>query len=270
MRYATLMVHLELGRSHAALLKMTAELAERFRAGVIGIAACQPQVACGDGFGYVPQAREETVMQLAAAEVAFHAAFEGLGPVLWRSSETCANAAAYVASEARSADLVLTSIGTSEFLDPSRAVNTGDLVMQAGRPVLIVPTTCSTLKLDRVLIGWKDTREARRAVTDALPVLKQASEVSVVEIAAENDLTQAGRRIRDVVAWLDRHEIAATGWTRLSTGDDASMLHAIGHARGTDVMVAGAYGHSRLREWVLGGVTRDLLLSGHQCTLTSH
>lgn len=276
MSYATLMVHLELGRSNAALLKMTTELAERFHAGVIGIAACQLQVAYGDGYGYVSgdiyeQAREEIVEELTAAEVEFHAALQGHNASIeWRSSQTYANVAAYVANEARCADLVLTGVGTGEFLDPSRGVDTGDLIMQVGRPVLIVPSACSRLTLDSVLIGWKDTREARRAVSDALPVLKQANEVSVVEIAAENDLTEAGKRVRDVIAWLGRHAIVATGWTRLATGDDASMLNAIGQAKGMDLIVAGAYGHSRLRQWVLGGVTRNLLLGGNRCSLTSH
>ena len=73
------------------------------------------------------------------------------------------------------------------------------------------------------LVAWKDTRETRRNISDALPLLKHAAAVTVVEIAS-----------------------------------------------GADVVVAGAYGHSRLREWVLGGVTRDLLLSANRCALVSH
>ena len=160
--------------------------------------------------------------------------------------------------------------GTGDFLDASRAVNTGELIMQTDGTVLIVPTAASNLKLDHVLIGWKDTRETRRAVSNALPLLKHATWVSVVEIAAQVDLPAAARHAQDVVAWLGRHAIQAEGSAQLSTGDDATAFYAIGQDKGADVVVAGAYGQSRLREWVLGGVTRDLLLSANRCSLVSN
>ena len=275
MSYATLMVHLELGRPNTGLLKVTAELAERFRAGVIGIAARQPlQLIYGDGYvsgDLYQQDRDEIARELAAAEAEFRAALQGhVAFIEWRSAQTCAYLADYIADEARGADLVLTGVATGDFLDGSRAVNTGELIMQTGRPVLIVPTSASTLTLDHALIGWKDTRETRRAVSDALPLLKHASRVSVVEIARDEDLPAARKHVDDVVAWLGRHAIVAEGSAQLSTGDDATALYAIGQDKGADVVVAGAYGHSRLREWVLGGVTRDLLLSANRCSLVSH
>lgn len=275
MSYATLMVHLELGRPNTGLLKITAELAERFRAGVIGIAARQPiQMAYGDGFvagDLYQQDRDEIIRELTAAESEFRAALEGrVAFVEWRSTQMYAYLADYIADEARCADLVLTGVATGDFLDASRAVNTGELIMHTGRPVLIVPTGASTLKLDHALIGWKDTRETRHAVSDALPLLKHATRVSVVEIAVMDDVAAAVKRTQDVVAWLGRHAIKAEGFAELSTGDDATALYAIGQDKGADVIVAGAYGHSRLREWVLGGVTRDLLLSANRCSLVSH
>ena len=275
MSYATLMVHLELGRPNAGLLKVTAELAGRFRAGVIGVAARQPlQMVYGDGYAagdLYQQDRDDIVKELAAAEAEFRSALQGrVAVVEWRSAQMYAYLADYIANEARCADLVLTGVATGDFLNASRAVDTGELIMQAGRPVLIVPTGASTLKLDHALIGWKDTRETRRAVSDALPLLKHASRVSVVEIAPEEDLPAARQHVADVVAWLGRHAIEAEGSAQLSTGDDATALYAIGQDQGVDVVVAGAYGHSRLREWVLGGVTRDLLLSANRCSLVSH
>ena len=142
--------------------------------------------------------------------------------------------------------------------------------MQAGRPVLLVPTSAITLKLDRVLIGWKDRPETRRAVSDALPLLKHAKSVTVVEITAEDDLAAARARVGDVAVWLARHGIKAEGVTRLSNGNDAVALYELGQDSGADVIVAGAYGHNRFREWVMGGVTRDLLLSADRCALVSH
>lgn len=275
MSYATLMVHMELGHPNIGLLKITAELAERFQAGVVGIAARQPmQMVYGDGYvsgDLFEQDRDEIVKELNAAEAEFRAELEGrVAFVEWRSAQMYAYLADYLASEARCADLVLTGVGTGDFLDASRAVNTGELIMQTGRPVLIVPTSATTLKLDHVLVGWKDTREARHAASNALPLLKQAEQVSIVEIAAEEDLAEARRHVIDVVSWLQRHHVKAEGSALLSNGDDTNALYEIGQDKGADVVVAGAYGHSRLREWVLGGVTRDLLLSANRCSLVSH
>ena len=275
MSYATLMVNLAPGRQNAGLLKVTAELAERFGAGVVGIAARQPlQMVYGDGYvagDAYQQDRDDTTQELRATEAEFRAALQGRVAFMeWRSAEVFAYLGDYLAREARCADLVLTSANTGDLFDASRAVHTGDLILQTGRPVLVVPSAATTLALDHVLIGWKDTREARRAVSDALPMLKKATKVSVVEIAAKDDLTAAGRQVHDVLGWLRHHGIEATGSAQLSTGDDATALYAIGQDTGIDVVVAGAYGHSRLREWVLGGVTRDLLLSANRCSLVSH
>jgi nucleotide-binding universal stress UspA family protein len=154
--------------------------------------------------------------------------------------------------------------------DTSRHVGIGDLVMQAGRPCLIVPAETENLRSEHVLVGWKDTGETRRAVSDALPLLKQARQVTIVEIAAEQDLAEAYTRVRDVASWLKRHGIEATPVAAPSIGDDAVRLSSIVREQGADLLVAGAYGHSRVREWVLGGVTRDLLLRATHCSLVSH
>lgn len=275
MTYATLMVHLELGRSNAGLLQIAGDLAERFHASVVGIAACQPvqMVYSGsyDSGAEFELDRVEIAKDMKAAEAEFLAELKPRGVTVdWRSAVSYHYLSDYLASEARCADLVITGLASGDFLDSSRAVDTGDLIMQAGRPVLIVPTAAARLELAHVLIGWKDTREARRAVADALPLLKQATQVSIVEIAAADDLAAAHQHVEDVVTWLRRHDIETQASAVLSTGDDASALYAIGQDKGADVIVAGAYGHSRLREWVLGGVTRDLLLSANRCSLVSH
>jgi nucleotide-binding universal stress UspA family protein len=126
------------------------------------------------------------------------------------------------------------------------------------------------LKFDQVLVGWKDTCETRRAIADALPSLKEAGHIDVVEIAAAGQIAAAQARVTDVVGWLKCHGIVAEPMALTSTGNDARQLDTIAQERGVDLMVAGAYGHSRLREWVLGGVTRDLLLRSDRCSLISH
>jgi nucleotide-binding universal stress UspA family protein len=83
-------------------------------------------------------------------------------------------------------------------------------------------------------------------------------------------LPLAHKHLEEVAGWLGRHGVKAEGRASLSTGEDADRLYAIAKEQGADVVVAGAYGHSRLREWVLGGVTRDLLLRADICALVSH
>ena len=80
--------------------------------------------------------------------------------------------------------------------------------------------------------------------------------MSVVEVAAEEDLADARERVADVAHWLSGHGIVADALASASTGEDARALNAIAHSQGANLIVAGAYGHSRLREWALGGVTR--------------
>ena len=139
-----------------------------------------------------------------------------------------------------------------------------------GRPVLVVPNAIGHLKLERIVVGWKDSRETRRAIADALPLLKQAAAVSVAEIAVEDAMPEARAHVADVVAWLQGHGIVAQAVASLSTGDDATGLYTIAQDLGADIVAAGAYGHSQLREWVLGGVTRDFLLRSDCCSLLSH
>ena len=80
----------------------------------------------------------------------------------------------------------------------------------------------------------------------------------------------ARRHLDDVIEWLMQHDVPAKALPVTSSGDDASDLRSVADSEHCDVIVAGAYGHSRLREWILGGVTRDLLMSPRRCSLVSH
>ena len=276
MTYVTLMVHLTLGSSNAGVLQIAGDLAERFHANVIGIAACQPiQVIYGDGEvagDIVELDRQELEKEIKAAEAEFRSALHTrIGNLEWRSTVTLGPLSDYLAHEARSADLVISGVDLARSMfDASRHVNMSDLVMQVGRPTLVVPPSVGKLEFERVIVGWKETREARRAALDALPFLKQAAHVAVVEIADEKQLVTARTHLEDVVCWLKKHGIVAEAIAAPSSGDDAAHLNAIAREQGADLIVAGAYGHSRLREWVLGGMTRELLLRADRCALLSH
>jgi len=276
MTYKSLMVHLQLGQSNAGLLRIADSLAQSFQARLIGVAVCQPmRLLYNDGYmpaELIDDDRQNMERQIAATEVEFRTVVQQpAGDLDWRSTITLDPLSNYLAGEARNADLVITSVDhKASSFDVSRNVNVGDLVMQVGRPLLVVPSTLGKLKLERIVVAWDDSREARRATLDALPFLKRAAHVAVVQIADDDYLPSARSNLRDVVAWLRRHGVEAEPIASLALGDDVAQLSAIAGDHGAELVVAGAYGHSRLREWVLGGVTRDLLQSANRCSLLSH
>lgn len=276
MAYQTVMVHLRVGEPNEGVLKVAGDLAQRFSARVVGIAACRPiDLAYTDGFyagEVLDQDRAEMEQELGAAEAEFRAALASRNlPLDWRCAITFALLPDYIAAEARCADLIVTAASRKrELFDGTRHVDTGDIVMQAGRPVLVVPKGVDQLAPQHAMVCWKDTREARRAIIDALPLLQAAARVSVIEIAPAEESAATRSRLNDVVAWLERHEIQATGLMPSVTHADSDILTAVLETQDTDLIVAGAYGHSRMREWAFGGVTRDLLLKSDRCTLLSH
>ena len=275
MTYATIMVNMQLGRSNAGLLQLASTLAKQFGASVTGIAARQPmQILYTDGCYVSPELidgdREEIAKEMRAAQAEFRGAIElPRADLEWREAVTYEPPCDFVAREARRADLVLSGMPSAHSADVTR-VATGDLVMQTGRPVLVVPEMAGGATLKRIVIGWKETREARRAAGDAMPLLLAASRVTVIQIAAEDELEEVRRSLADVAGWLGRHGASVETVAAASTGDDGHTLNTLAVGHGADLIVAGAYGHSRLREWALGGVTRDLLLRGDRCTLLSH
>ena len=275
MSYQTIMVHLHIGHSNAELLQITRSLAERFQAEVLGIMVGQPtQMIYGKGYALLDFFDKEEAhieQKIAESEAQFNEAFKGFSKhTEWRSTITREPMANYVVAEACNADIIVTGVAPSDFYEGPNAVNAGEIVMQAGRPVIVVPNAIKSLKLDNVLIGWKDTRESRRAIADALPILKLAKQVTVVEICDESEVETAEQRLADVLAWLVRHGIAAKSMVSVSVDTDATQLISIAKQQGADLVVAGAYGHSRLRQWVLGGVTNDLLQLANFCSLLSH
>jgi nucleotide-binding universal stress UspA family protein len=275
MTYASLLVHLQSGKSNFALLSAAGQMAERFDSYIIGIAMCQPMVmVSGDGMicgDVLADDQRQITRDLDKAQAEFRNTLREHGTRLeWRSGITIEPPASYLAEHARGADLIVTGSIPADTFGRSRAANSGSIVMEAGKPVFIVPPDAKRMGFDHALVAWKDTRECRRAAADALPLLKRIEHVTVLEIAAIDELDAAHARIQDVVTWLERHGVVAKIRIEPSSGGDVERLHAIADEENADVIVAGAYGHSRLREWVVGGVTRDLLLECKRSVLVSH
>ena len=275
MTYATVMVSLALDRSNDARLEIAGQLAKRFNACVIGIAAGEfsPPVYFTMGEQaqkLLDQGRAAITDRIVAVEAEYRAAMQNRAvAVEWRGAEDFPTR--FIVQQARAADIIVVGEdGRNALGDPFMQANPSDLVMQSGRPLLVVSDTSSWLDLRSVLIAWKDTPEARRAIADALPVLRQAKDVNVVEIVEDDaERPSASSGIEDVVAWLSRHGVVASGQVPDHCGDAASQLEKIASEIGAGLVVAGAYGHSRLREWVLGGVTKRLVNPSNRCSLLS-
>lgn len=274
MTYATAMVSLAVDQPNEALLEVSGQLAALLSAKVIGIAAAMfsPPMYFLEGAASQQLLDEgEAAIQTRMAELErrFRAAMQGrVKDIEWRSAMELP--ARYVAREARAADLVIVGGDGNAILDPFAVAGPSDLVLQAGRPLLVVPASVKWLDLRSALVAWKDCPEARRAVADALPLLARVKEVTVAAIAEEEGTQAAVRRqAEDVVGWLARHGIAARVHVPERCGNAVKQLERIAAETGAGVVVAGAYGRSRFREWVLGGVTQHLVGQTARCALLS-
>jgi nucleotide-binding universal stress UspA family protein len=179
--------------------------------------------------------------------------------------------AVFLANEARSADLVVVKNARQQRDDPYRLLDPAEAVLRMGRPAILVPEHVHDLRADRIVVGWKDAREARLAVRDALPLLSKAAQVTIVEICASTEQEQARGRVRDVVRYLGRHGVKCEMDFRVHLAEPAAFpLMRMAKDLDADLIVSGAYGHSRLGEWFFGGVTRSLLDEASCCLMMSH
>ena len=278
-RYASLLVHVETESTASdARLSLAVDLARRFGAALIGVAAEAPQPPAVDVYGgvaLVADIYEEEERQIRSDLDAARERFEALTKATeldleWRSA--IGTPAQTLAREARSADLILVGRDLSRLrTGVYRSADPGDLLMEAGRPLLVVPPGARGLLAERIVVAWKDAREARRAVWDALPFLTRAASVHVVEVAGDDDLKAAASRVGEVAAYLKRHGVHAEAEARTRReASDADELILVAEQNDADLIVAGAYGHARFREWIFGGVTADLLRHCPKCCLLSH
>jgi nucleotide-binding universal stress UspA family protein len=274
MDYKTVMVGLALDRPNDACLRVAGDLAERFGARVVGIAASdlRPPMYFAEGDFAQKLLDEEAAAierRLSELEAEFRAAVgKRAAAVEWRSAR--ALPVPYMLQHARAADVIVVGARAETLVDPSSAPDPSDLVMQAGRPLIVVPSAVQWLDLRSVLIAWKDVREARRAVFDALPILAAAKEVTIAEIPEQDSRrADALSHVADVAAWLRGHGIKANTSVPEKSGGVTGQLENIAANVGAGTVIAGAYGHSRFREWVLSGVTRHLATESRRCAFLS-
>lgn len=272
--YRAILVHADRSSASARRVKLAAGLAREFGATLTGIAAGVPYIPAYAPFGesfvalqpeIVEAALNQVVAALSEAETAFRAA-AGDPAARWRHARA-SSAASFAALAARGADLIIAGAPSTDDTDPLLAMDPSDLIMSAGRPVLLVPPTMEDFAPQQIVIGWKDTRESRRAVLDAMPLLLKAKEVVVATVASPEDAVGAA----EVAEWLTMHGVYAKPLVeREPEGGAAWALAKIAQRINAGLVVAGAFGHSRTREWIFGGVTRSLLMHSRTAVLFSH
>ncbi|MET0367663.1 MAG: universal stress protein [Methylobacterium sp.] len=268
MTLTNIMVAVDLGEPAHDRVRLAARLADDFHARLIGVAAEMPDYSWapagptpGGVYG-APSIREEVLKDLTRAHARFRDAAGACDRIEWRS--TLDFPLPFLIAQAAAADLVV--VGGRGGGASALAVDPGDALMSLGRPVLVVPPGIDHVGAQRIVVGWKDTREARRAVSDALPFLKRAAEVIIVSVE-----DTAGGDGQDTLRLLQAHSVHAIRVRRDAQG--ASVARALVEAaaeHGADLIVTGGYGHGRLREWTFGGVSRDLLAGAPICCLMSH
>ena len=281
MSYKDLLVVLGSDAASRERMGLAAALAERFAAHIVGLYPLPvPDAPRHLGY-YDPALLDPFFRELRekAQEVgdkereAFeHAAgLRGLSAE-WRVAE--AGAESDPALHARYVDLTILGQldpdgGDSELLRPRPE----HVTLASGRPILVVPYAGHYESVGRrVVIGWNATREATRAVNDAMPLLIEADVVTVLTIDAREGSDGHGELPgADISLHLARHGVKATVERTVSAGISAGdVLLSRAADLGADLLVIGAYGHSRVRELLLGGATRSILQTMTLPVLMSH
>jgi nucleotide-binding universal stress UspA family protein len=181
-------------------------------------------------------------------------------------AESCRRVAGY----ARLHDLTIVPASGPGFPDASFAEA---IIFGSGRTTIVTPAArprARPFALDAAVVAWDSSRSAARALADALPILAMAKEVHILTVVNEKDLDTA-RSGGELASHLSRHGIDGVAETIDAAGRDVgSVLEAYVESRGADLLVMGAFGHSRLREFVLGGATRSMLAHPPVPILMSH
>ncbi|MBX3621991.1 MAG: universal stress protein [Rhizobacter sp.] len=279
MTYRSILVHLDDSPRCPARITLAAAIAKAQGAHLLGLAPtglvdlpADLQPTSMDGVPTLAAARKR--LQEAAEECVqrFNAQVAPLGLVSHEGRVHGDDTLSAVLQHARWCDLVVLGQHDPSHHTPLVPWDLPQQVfLQAGRPVLVVPYAGDFKTVGRkVVVSWKDTREAARALTDALPLLQQAQEVHVLGFASPAEATGATRALEALAPWLSRQGVQAQLHAEVTELDVGEALLSRAFDLGADLIVMGGYGHSRVTELVMGGVTRSLLAEMTVPLLVSH
>jgi nucleotide-binding universal stress UspA family protein len=270
MPYKTVLVHCNDKGRLARILAPATQVAAKFEAHLIGLSVTPPVVTIPTGMPGAPDTMviDEHCKAYRKDNPEMKAAFETAARARNVASEWCeidagtTSVAEVVLQHARAADLVVTTQSDTKWPGSQRLDIANRLVLGSGRPVLIIPNERPQRDVgESVLVAWNARREAARAVFDALPLLQRAKEVRVIRVNPQSE-SEFAQNIpaADICTALARHGVKCeatqavqprtnVGQTLLTQAEDCAA----------DLLVMGCYGHSRLREFVLGGASQHVL-----------
>jgi nucleotide-binding universal stress UspA family protein len=274
-----LVVNLTIGaeRDYAADYAVSIAIAEAFAAHIAGIAfayepVLPPTIMGGIPANYIESQRADSEKAAGEAVARYEekARRAGLSAESRVMGASIAGASDLFGRVARRFDLSVVGQAEPDKVAPEELIIESAL-FESGRPVVVVPyIQRDGLKLDRVMIGWDGSRNAARSIADAMPFLARAGSVDVVIVASEavksDELPGA-----DIAQHLARHGLKVEVKRIVTAGIDvANTVLSYAADSSIDFIVMGGYGHSRLREFILGGATRGMLTSMTVPVMLSH
>jgi len=279
MAYKTILVHLDRQEKAANRIRIAANLAKAEEAYLIGAAMIgvstltfrdarinEKDPALASHLNFLRDRAEEFVR-------GFVQEVQAMGVLSYEGRVVDGEASYGISMQARYSDLVV--VGQTD-LDEQAPVVQPDfpesVVVHTGRPVLIVPRSYEKETVgSKVLIAWNASKEVRRAVTDAIPLLKRAEvvDVAVFNADTEPDMREEGS-MTDLAVYLARHGVTVHILKPQQTRNIGGALLDIAAERQSDLLVLGGYGHTRFRQLLLGGVTRTILGESTVPVLMSH
>ena len=277
----SILVHFNDEHRAAAMLRAGLGIARACSAHLTGLAVLPPVIIVPDTEGssgaVIDDHRESYRPQLARMRMSFKEGADAVGVAAeWReldcqTENPFGDVAGVAVDQARAADLVIASQANpawklSGYLDVAE-----NLILESGRPVLLMPKSGVGGDLGkRALVAWNNTRESTRAIFDALHLLRMAEQVLVVTVDHGSD-EQLKLPMADICKALARQgvKVEAIPSIQAQTGVGRALLETA-FTRRADMLVMGCYGHSRLREFLLGGATRHVLEHAKIPLLMSH
>lgn len=280
MSYRSILVHLDDSQRYAQRIEVAARLAHQHGAHLLGLAPsglvnlpARVSPSLSGVPNYLELAQASLNESAAALVTEFKRRAQDLGLVSFEGRVDEDEAVTSLVRHAGVHDLVV--LGQTDRTAPTVALELDipeHVLMRAGTPALVVPYVGDFADVGGcIVVAWNATRESARAVHDAIPLLRRAREVHLMCFERTSDLRHVSRlQLNDARHWLTRHGVDAKLHQEPVPGDVGEALLSRASDLGADLVVMGGYGHSRLAEFLLGGVTRRLLARMMTPVLISH
>ena len=270
MSYEAVLVQLDVERDSEQRVQLALALADRFQAALIGVAglALRPAFAAAGIVVYAEPTKHD-LHQMSAI-------FDRMGKKFLEQGQSQTHRMAIRAQFSIRTDYTRGPRGRSHHRCGAAGGQFAKFRRSGRNPVasraagLGGPGGDRSVDLHRIVVAWKDTRECRRAVRDAIPFLQQAKEVLLIELGEEEAKSQDKKALADVANYLIRHKVVVAEQIVVGPGARLDGTIPIREGGESRLIVAGGYGHSRLGEWTFGGVTHELLAASSVCCMLSH